>query len=149
MAVIDGENASVRLDDFVLPHPGRYVSFDVTHQAYLHEGLDQVVHYKVDKVNVPEAAYGHPTSQEVRVSMHAARTRMHALSPVHPLQYTHTYTYSTFQASMMRHMSELVTEAEGSTTKWGEYTLKTQLVLDTILASARKDGAWVEMEGGL
>lgn len=47
------------------------------------------------------------------------------------------------------HNKQLVTEGAGDTTKYPEYALKTQMVLDAVLESARKDGAWVEMEGGL
>ena len=40
--VINGEKASIQLNDFVLPLPGRYLSFDINRQSYQHEGLDQV-----------------------------------------------------------------------------------------------------------
>lgn len=49
----------------------------------------------------------------------------------------------------VRTHTQLVTEGAGDTTKYPEYALKTQMVLDAVLQSARKDGAWVEMEGGL
>jgi hypothetical protein len=32
----------VQYSDFVLPLPGRYLYFDVNHQSYPQEGLDQV-----------------------------------------------------------------------------------------------------------
>jgi len=60
------------------------------------------------------------------------------------------YGHATAQdACMIRHMSELVRDGAGETTKHPEYALKTQMVLDAVLESARKGGAWVEMEGGL
>lgn len=50
---------------------------------------------------------------------------------------------------MIRHLSGLVTEGAGDSTRHPEYALKTQMVLDAVLESARAGGAWVEMEGGL
>ena len=50
-------------------------------------------------------------------------------------------------ASMIRHMSELVAEGAGNTTMHPTYALHTQLVLDAILASARNDGSWAEVDG--
>ncbi|EKU22101.1 oxidoreductase domain protein, partial [Nannochloropsis gaditana CCMP526] len=41
LAVLNGEEASVQYSDFVLPLPGRYLYFDVNHQSYQQEGLDQ------------------------------------------------------------------------------------------------------------
>ena len=60
------------------------------------------------------------------------------------------YGHATSQdASMIRHLSGLVTEGAGDSTRHPEYALKTQMVLDAVLESARAGGAWVEMEGGL
>ena len=50
---------------------------------------------------------------------------------------------------MIRHLSDLSREGVGETTKWPEQVLKTQMVLDAVLLSAKeRDGGWVEMEGG-
>ncbi len=65
LAVINGEKASIELKDFVLPLPGRYLSFDVNHMSYRHEGLDQVVYHYTDRMNVPEAVRAFPPPTHV------------------------------------------------------------------------------------
>lgn len=42
-----------------------------------------------------------------------------------------------------------MTEGAGETTKHPEYALKTQMVLDAVLESAKNGRSWVEMEGAL
>ncbi|EWM25302.1 Glucose-fructose oxidoreductase [Nannochloropsis gaditana] len=70
LAVLNGEEASVQYSDFVLPLPGRYLYFDVNHQSYQQEGLDQVVHSYSERHHVQEAGYGHPSAQEACMVRH-------------------------------------------------------------------------------
>ena len=74
---------------------------------------------------------------------------MHSYSERHHVQEAGYGHPSAQEACMVRHLSDLSREGGGETTKWPEQMLKTQMVLDAVLLSARaRDGGWVEMEGG-
>lgn len=66
-AHISGTKGSLRVSDFVLPHFGNQLGFEVSNPAYTIEGCDFAMTPNIRHVTVPEYSNSHPSAQESRL----------------------------------------------------------------------------------
>lgn len=111
-AVVGGVNGYLHVRDFVLPHYGSELSFEVSNPVFNIAGCDFNMEEHTRRVAVREYSNAAAEAQETR---------------------------------MFRTFAELALSGRPDP-RWGEMSLKTQLVLDACLRSARDGGRTVEVE---
>jgi predicted dehydrogenase len=106
-AIITGTKGLITLKDFVLPHFGEEVGFEISNQEMRVNGCDFNMEPRAREVRIPEYSNSDETSQE-------------------------TNLFRDFGAAV---------QAGKLNREWPEIALKTQMVMEALLRSARNGGA--------